>query len=180
MKDSKADLILHPVRMRIVLTLTNDRKLTVQQIGERLQDIPQATLYRHLNKLLEAKLVEIVAENQVRGAVEKVYSLPRQMESISQEEVLSWTPEKHMDSLIKFLTTVLSDFERYVSQEKFDLIKDRAGYRQFSFYATDEEFNEFLGAISQGAKKLIANEDKEDRRKRTVTTIVTVENKKEK
>ncbi|MBS4201025.1 helix-turn-helix domain-containing protein [Bacillus sp. FJAT-49732] len=176
MKESKADVILHPVRMRIIQTLINGRKLTVQQIGEKLHDIPQATLYRHLNKLLQAKVIEVVEENPIRGAVEKVYALPEQAGSISPEEISKWTKEEHMDSFMKFISVVLADFERYVSQKEFDMQKDGAGYRQISFYATDEEYLEFLQTLSSAAVKLLQNEEGENRRKRTFTTIVTSEN----
>ncbi|MBS4196190.1 helix-turn-helix domain-containing protein [Bacillus sp. FJAT-49870] len=176
MKESKADVILHPVRMRIIQTLINGRRLTVQQIGERLRDIPQATLYRHLKKLLEAKVIEVVEENQIRGAVEKVYALPEQAGSISPEDISKWTKEDHMDSFMRFISVVLADFERYVSQEEFDMLKDGAGYRQISFYVTDEEYMEFLQTLNSAAIKLLQNEEGENRRKRTFSTIVTTEN----
>ncbi|MFK2826589.1 helix-turn-helix domain-containing protein [Bacillus sp. B190/17] len=123
MKQSKADVILHLVRMRIVQTLINGRKLTVQQLGENLQDIPQATLYRHLKRMLHAKVIEVVEENPVRGAVEKVYALPKSSGSISAEEISNWNVEEHMDSFMKFFSIVLADFERYIAQEDFDLQK---------------------------------------------------------
>lgn len=78
MKMSKIKLILHPVRMKIIQSLINGKKFTVNQIAERVKDVPQATLYRQLNTLLEADLIEVVQENQVRGTIEKVYALKEQ------------------------------------------------------------------------------------------------------
>lgn len=177
MKESKVDVILHPVRMRIIQTLINGRKLTVQQISGKLPDISQATLYRHLKLLLNAKVIEVVEEYPVRGAIEKVYALPNQAESISVEEISKWSPDQHMDSFMKFMTTVLADFERYVHQESFDLLKDGAGYRQVTFYATDEEYKVFNETYRNALLKLIGNEEGGQRRKRTMTNIVTTENK---
>ncbi|MFS0575738.1 helix-turn-helix domain-containing protein [Sporosarcina sp. 179-K 3D1 HS] len=177
MKNSKSDVILHPVRMRIIQTLINGRKLTVQQIGERLQDVPQATLYRHLKKLLDANVIEVVGEYPVRGAVEKVYSLPEASASISVEEFSAWSAEEHMDAFMRFMVTVLADFERYVHQEEFDLLRDGAGYRQMTFYASDEELREFTETMRAEFMKLLGNEATEQRRRRTMTTIVTTENK---
>ena len=48
----KTDIILHPVRMRILQNLAT-RNLTPLQLAEELVNVPQATLYRHLNKLVE-------------------------------------------------------------------------------------------------------------------------------
>ena len=75
MNQSKMKLILHPVRMKIIQSLLNGKNLTVQQLSQRAKDVPQATLYRHLNKLLEADFIQVVQENQIRGTVEKVYAL---------------------------------------------------------------------------------------------------------
>ena len=75
MNQSKMKLILHPVRMKIIQSLLNGKNMTVQQLSQRAKDVPQATLYRHLNKLLEADLIQVVQENQIRGTVEKVYAL---------------------------------------------------------------------------------------------------------
>ena len=64
--------ILNPVRMRRIQSLAKNKNMTVQQIAQELTDVPQATLYRHLNKLLKAKAIVVVQENKVRGVLEKV------------------------------------------------------------------------------------------------------------
>lgn len=178
MKESKGEVLLHPVRMKIVQTLVNGRKLTVQQMSEKLPDIPQASLYRHLKKLVEADLIVIAEENQVRGTIEKVYALPDTSEEMAAEEFLSLSKEEHLSYFIKFIATVLADFESYVSQDSFDFVKDGAGYRQAMFYASDEEFQSFLMTMTQEMMKLIQNEPAPGRRKRTMSTIVTAEHKK--
>jgi DNA-binding transcriptional ArsR family regulator len=177
MKETKADIVLHPVRMRIVQTLINGKKLSSQQIGSKLPDIPQATLYRHLNKLLDANILKVVAENPVRGTVEKIYALSSDSASISAEDISNWSPEEHKNYFMKFITTVIADFENYVSQKEFDMEKDGAGYRQVSFYASDEEYIEFIQHLQQEVMKLVENEDSPTRRKRTLSTIITTENK---
>lgn len=50
----KADLLLHPVRMRIVQQLIAGDPQAILQLAQRLGDVPQATLYRHMKLLLEA------------------------------------------------------------------------------------------------------------------------------
>ncbi|MCM3669401.1 helix-turn-helix domain-containing protein [Mesobacillus maritimus] len=178
MKESKADLILHPVRMRIVQTLINGKTLTAQEIGERLKDIPQATLYRQLNKLTEGNVLEVVAENPIRETVEKVYSLAEQSATLSETDVESWSKNEHREYFMKFISTVIADFEKYLTQPKFDMKKDGTGYRQVSFYASDEEYLEFLQTLQQGIQKLLENDVTPTRRKRTLSTIVTSENNK--
>lgn len=178
MKESKGEVLLHPVRMKIVQTLVNGRKLTVQQMSEKLPDVPQASLYRHLKKLVESDLIVVAEENQVRGAVEKVYMLPETSNEKNADEFLSLSKEEHVSYFIKFMATVLVDFESYVSQDSFDFLKDGAGYRQAVFYASDEEFQPFLSTMGQEMMKLIQNEPAPGRKKRTISTIITTENLK--
>ena len=46
------DLLLHPVRLRIVQALVGS-PMTPLHLKEQLGDVPQATLYRHLSQLFE-------------------------------------------------------------------------------------------------------------------------------
>ncbi|MFD1705175.1 helix-turn-helix domain-containing protein [Siminovitchia sediminis] len=177
MKQSKADFILHPVRMRIIQTLLSGKTLTARQISGNLSDVPQATLYRHLKKLLEANIVEVVQENPIRGAVEKVYALHDQAAVISAKDVEEWNAEDHIDAFMKFISVILADFERYVSQESFNMQEDGAGYRQVSFYASDEEYDDFLEVLGKELGKLMGNKEGAGRRRRTMSTIITAENK---
>ena len=70
----RSDILLHPVRLRIVLTVAGD-EATTADIAERLPDVPQATLYRHIAKLADSGILDIVGERRARGAVEKTYSV---------------------------------------------------------------------------------------------------------
>ena len=68
----KADIILHPVRLRILVAL-GGTKLTAQQLVRLLPDVPQTTLYRQLNLLTRHGVLEVAEERRVRGTVERVY-----------------------------------------------------------------------------------------------------------
>lgn len=175
MKETKADLILHPVRMKILQTLASGRRKTVQQIAEKLTEVPQATLYRHLKKLLEAKLIEVVEENQVRGTVEKVYALPENNQLVSREEVLKAGPDEHLDYFMKFLASVLMNFEEYIRQPHYDFERDLVSFRMATLYASDEEYSEFIKKYVELITPLLKNEETPDRKKRTITNILTTQ-----
>jgi DNA-binding transcriptional ArsR family regulator len=82
---SHADVLVHPLRMRIV-TAMGLQKMTAGDIAAHLPDIPQASLYRHLALLVKADVVQIVETRPVRGAVEKVYALDVNAATLSLEE----------------------------------------------------------------------------------------------
>ncbi|MGA9288194.1 MAG: helix-turn-helix domain-containing protein [Anaerobacillus sp.] len=175
MSKNKAEIMLHPIRLKIVQTLINGRRLTVQEIGKQLHEVPQASLYRHLKQLLDAGIIAIVEENKIRGAMEKVYALTDGAESIDDDDFLNGSKEEHMDYFMRFLMTVLADFENYVDQENFNMVEDGVGYRQAVYYASDDEFKNFLNEMRGAMKKVIGNEPSEIRRKRTLSTIMTTE-----
>ena len=49
------DLLLHPIRLRIVQALVGE-PMTPLQLKDRLADVPQATLYRHINQLADVAI----------------------------------------------------------------------------------------------------------------------------
>jgi DNA-binding transcriptional ArsR family regulator len=174
MKNSKTKLILHPVRMKITQSLLNGKKLNVQQIAEILKDVPQATLYRHLNKLLEADVIEVVQENQIRGTVEKVYGL-REQPINSPEDFLNFSKEQHLELFFTFTTQLLGLYENYLDRGEVDLLKDGVSYRVANVQLTDEEYMELvreMGALIQNA---MLNERTPERKSRNIATIVIPE-----
>jgi len=172
MADSKADLILHPIRMRIIQSLIGGAQRTTQQIAELLTDIPQATLYRHLNKLLQAQLIEIVDQNQVRGTVEKVYRLAEHGAEVTVDDLKTMTPGQHMELFMKFVATLIGEYGRYLQQENFDLVRDGVSMRQIDLYLTDEEYMQLLADMRAPMLKHARNEPGEGRRRRNISTIV--------
>lgn len=74
MATRRSDILLHPVRLRIVLTAAGD-EVTTADIAKRLPDVPQSTLYRHIAKLAGAGILDIVGERQARGAIERTYQV---------------------------------------------------------------------------------------------------------
>ncbi|MGM0875293.1 MAG: helix-turn-helix domain-containing protein [Bacillota bacterium] len=177
--DSKAKLILHPIRMKIVQTLIGGRELNVQQIAQKLTDVPQATLYRHLNKLLEAQVIKVVQENQVRGTVEKIYALSEHQLS-GKEDIEKLSRDEHLNLFLTFMTHVLGQYENYLKQDQIDLFKDGVGFREATVYLSDEEFKEFAIGLSELMKKVIDHEPSSERTARHIANIFIPEAKKNK
>jgi DNA-binding transcriptional ArsR family regulator len=179
MKESTVDVILHPVRMRIIQTLIN-QKLTANQLKELLHDIPQASMYRNLKKLVEAEVIHIVDEIPNRGTVEKVYSIHDPNKSILGVEQLSnLSKDEHMGLFIKFLANLMGEYERYLNQEKIDIVADGVSFRQASMYLSDEEYAEFSNELVAVYTKVLPNQPKKGRKRRTVATIIIPDQYKE-
>lgn len=111
---SRAHAILHVVRARIIVALS-DRTLTPRDLVKILGDVPLGTLYRHLNTLLEAEIIEIVAERRVHGTVERTFGMRPGASYLSLEDRTNLTPEE-LTGIVQMLTMVVTDaFGKFAS-----------------------------------------------------------------
>ena len=171
-KETKGDLLLHPIRLRIIQGLV-DRELTPLQLADNLADVPQATLYRHLNKLVDAGIVKVVSERQVRGTVEKVYTVVRSAATLSAADLAKASREDHMRYFTTFVAGLLHDFSNYLHQEKeLDFIKDGTGYSQTPLYLSEAEFLKMVAELQVVLLPLTANQPTPERRRILLTTIL--------
>ena len=177
LKESRADLIIHPVRIRIIGALIDGRHMTTQEISECLRDVPPASLYRHLSKLVSGGILRIVKERPVRGTFERVYSLPEQAASLSQEDMVQVSREDHMRYFMIFVASLVDEFGRYLQQEHIDMLVDGVGYRQVPLHLSDEEFVEFTRKVSAIFTETLQNKPAPNRRRRMFTTIVMPDRK---
>lgn len=172
MDNSILSVILNPIRMRIIQALIKNKEMTVQQIAKELPQVPQATLYRHLNKLLKANAIVVVKENKIRGTVEKTYGLEKDPYLSITKELDKDGKEEYLNLFYNYLMILLGDFERYISIETSDLAKDGVTFRSAAIYLSDEEYREFLGDLINAFDKIRDNKASPDRRLRKISTIV--------
>jgi len=167
----KADVILHPIRMRIIQALIRGDRKTAQQLQEILQDVPQATLYRQLKKMVDANVLVIVDEIPNRGTLEKVYMLPEKGAEISIEELLKASSEDHLAFFMNYVASIIGEYGRYLDHSERNLVQDGVSYRQYPIYMTDEENMEFLLAMKELIVRAMQNEPDEKRKKRLISII---------
>jgi DNA-binding transcriptional ArsR family regulator len=166
------DLLLHPVRMRVVQCLLGDRELTTAQLREELSDVPPATLYRHVATLLEGGALEVVDERRVRGTFERTYRLRPENAVVSGAEAATMSAEEHAQAFAAFMTGRLSDFERYLGRGDVDLERDRVGYRMIGLHLTDEETDELIADLGEVLRARLGNRPTPGRRRRVLSTIL--------
>ena len=84
---ASADLLLHPVRLRIVEAFLVDRALTTSQLRAELPEVPAGSLYRHVARLVAGGVLSVVSERRVRGALERTYVLRTSAARLSADEI---------------------------------------------------------------------------------------------
>jgi hypothetical protein len=169
---ASADLLLHPVRLRIVKAFLGDRALTTSQLVAELDDVPAGSLYRHVALLTKAGVLQVVAQRRVRGAVERTYTLRLYAAQVGPDEAAAMTLDAHARAFMAYIAGLLADFDRYLAAGTPDPVRDGAGYRVAGMWLTDAEFADFLRDLANLAQPRLANAPGKGRRRRILYTVL--------
>jgi len=169
---TSADLLLHPVRLRVVQAFLGDRALTTTALRSELPDVPAASLYRHVARLVDGGVLAVVAERRVRGAVERTYVLRTAAASVSQVEVAKMTPDEHRHAFLAYVAGLIGDFDRYLARGDIDLLRDGVSYRLAGMWLDDAELNELARELITAIQPRLANAPKPGRKRRIFGTVL--------
>lgn len=178
MKASSLDILLNPVRMGIVQNLIGGRRLSTQQISELLPHVPQATLYRHLNRLLKEGFLSVVEENQVRGTVEKIYKLNGSALEEVNKNAAEMTADDHRRYFFTYMLGLMDELERYLKADGIDAKKDGLSYSQGKYFMTDDEYASFINDLSNLFIRVIGNTPSPGRKARTFGLVIIPDGQK--
>jgi DNA-binding transcriptional ArsR family regulator len=167
-----SDLILHPLRLRIMRCLGTQTR-TPQQIAAQMPDIAQATLYRHLKKLEVGGVIAVVHQEPKRGTLEKSYRLARG--DISQEELENYQAADWEQLLQRFYAGLISDFQRYLAAPTADPLRDGLGFRQMQIQLSPAEFKQMAEALNQALLPYLNQETSPERRGYNLATLLIPE-----
>jgi DNA-binding transcriptional ArsR family regulator len=171
---SKIELILHPIRMRIIMALAA-QQLTPGQIAEQLADVPQTSLYRHLNTLAQAGLLTVVEERPVRGTIEKVYRLVEGGGRLSAEEMTALSKEDHLRYFMVFLSSLLQDFSQALDKrEGPDVLLQDVVYNKIPLMLTDAERDALAEQFRALVVPYMARADADPQRKRYTFALISI------
>lgn len=168
----RADLILHPVRLRVILAFLGGSRLTPQQVAAILPDVAQATLYRQIQRLYRGGALAVAAERRVRGAVERTYVLVEAGVSLSAADLSRSSRDDHLLYFTAFAAGLIAQFEQYLQRTRIDLVKDGVGYRQVVLSLSDQEVAEMAGALNAAVGRYLAYEPAPGRKRRLLATVL--------
>ena len=169
---ASADLLLHPVRLRIVQAFLGDRALTTTQLREEIPDVPAGSLYRHVATLVNGGVLEVVSERRVRGAVERTYVLRSARARLSVDEITRMSRDEHRQAFLAFVAGLIADFDRYLARETIDLLRDGASYNLAAMWLDDAELAELARELYILLQPRTANEPTPGRKRRILATVL--------
>jgi len=163
----RLDLIVHPVRSRILVMLSG-RKLTTQQIAQMLPDVPVPTLYRQIRTLAEAGVLECTHERPVRGAVERTYTVAKDGGMIPRDEADRMTPDERVDAHANFAQVLALAYRNYVAAGGDKPPAANAAALELS----DEEARRLRDDLIEVVTPYLANSAGEGRRRYLVALVL--------
>jgi len=166
------DLLLHPVRLRIVHALSGGRTRTTSDLCARLPDVSKATVYRHVALLAGAGLLEVAGERRVRGAVERRYRLHRARAVIDPEAAAAMSLADHRHGFAAAVAALVAEFNAYLDRGHADPTADSVSYRQFPLWLNRDELAALVGEVRRAIVPRMANEPTPDRRPYLLSTIL--------
>ena len=173
MQENRADVIFHPIRIRIVQGLLGDRKLTAQQLVELLDGPSIATLYRHLNRLAQAGIILVAEERPIRGAMEKVYSLAHnQAANFTPDDVNQISHEDRMRHFTTLVGALINDFGRYLDQKQCEQDEAEVIIRQEALYITDEDAGQIGKILKEAITPFVQSPPDASRPRHLLTMIL--------
>ncbi|MBI1298228.1 helix-turn-helix domain-containing protein [bacterium] len=172
MTENKLDLIFHPIRIRLMTELSG-RRMTTAQLREAMPDVAQATLYRHVKRLLGGGMIEVVDEQVVNGATERTYALIPGQDSLTDADLQGLTADEHVHNFSLFSTLLIDAFQRYVEQADLNaLIADGLSYNRAVIYLDDAERVAFQQQVVALLRSVMSNPPSPARRRYTLASIV--------
>jgi hypothetical protein len=169
---ASAELLLHPVRLRIVQAFLGERALTTSDLRAELPDVPAGSLYRHVAKLVDGGVLGVVAERRVRGAVERTYVLRTSRARIGVKELTEMSRDDHRQAFLAFVAGLIGDFDRYLARERIDPLRDGASYNLAGLWLDDAELAELARELAIVLEPRLGNDPRPGRTRRLLATIL--------
>ncbi|MED4236902.1 helix-turn-helix domain-containing protein [Priestia megaterium] len=143
---NKAEILMHPVRIKISQALMRNREngLTPLEMLKIIKDVPQATLYRHIQVLLDAGVIRIVKEKKVRSVSEKYYVLNEEEARLNGDEWKKTSNEEKLNYYSYYQLSLVTQYQNYLNKlAERGCSEDGSTFSLLELKLDDESFSSF-------------------------------------
>ncbi|MFD0413203.1 helix-turn-helix domain-containing protein [Streptomyces sp. NPDC127108] len=166
------ELLLHPVRIRIVHAMYDGRTRTTTELRSLLPDVSKATLYRHTSLLVEGGLLVVADEQPVRGSMERHYRLHRGRVVLDPEAAAALSLDDFRRAFAVATATLMAEFNTYLERGDAAPVADLVGFRQYSLWLSPDELAEMIAELREVIVARAANEPTPQRTRHLLSPIV--------
>lgn len=166
------ELLLHPVRLRIVHALSGKRTLTTAHLRARMPDVSKATMYRQVSLLAEGGILEVDHEQPVGGTIEHWYRLRRSSAVITSDAAAAASLDDYRRAFAAAMAALLGEFNAYLDRGHADPAADAVGFRQHALWLSPNERDELIGEMRKAIVPRLNNGPAPDRRQHLLSPIL--------
>lgn len=149
---NKVEILMHPVRMKILQALMRDKEngLTPLEMVEIIKEVPKATLYRHIQILLDACIIRVLKERKVKSVSEKYYTLNENEARLNVKEWKKASHQEKLDYVSYYQLSVMSQYQSYLEKlENQNCPEDGATFSLVELKMSDERFKQFESELTE-------------------------------
>jgi len=167
------DLFKNQVRFKIALELIDvEEGLSILQLNKLLKEVSQATLYRHVNSMVEDDLLKVVGINRSGKVEEKLYALNTHAYKIDQEDWQSATYSEKMRFITYYFMYIIQNYKNYHERSIKEEAQDQSTFSFTKLNLTNDSFNEFQIELSTLMEKYYHLEESEEGKDRTISLVI--------
>ena len=172
MQMDTTELMLHPVRLRIVHATFDGRPFTTTDLLERMPDVSKATMYRQVALLVDNGLIGVEGEERKGGAVERHYRLHPSRAIIDADAAAAMSNDDHRRGFGASLATLLAEFSSYLDTDDADPTTDMVSYRQVPVWLSADEKRALYDRLLETIRPYLSHEASPDRRRHLLAAIL--------
>ena len=130
-------ILTDPISNRIIQLIRKNQKMTVSEILAATPDIPRATVYRRIEKMTAAEVIEVAETHKVRGQTENTYA-------IKNIYISSDSSTDGMKIMTAAFLRMFSLCSEYFKREDADVQQDKLFILNYAIALSDREFSEMV------------------------------------
>ena len=166
------ELLIHPVRLRIVHATSGGQTLTTSQLLARMPDVSKATMYRQVSLLVEGGILEVDHAQPVGGTIERWYRLRQSSAVITSDAAAAAELSDYRRAFAAAMAALLGEFNAYLDRGHADPAADAVGFRQHALWLSPQERDELIGELRKAIVPQLNNEPVPGRRQHLLSPIL--------
>lgn len=118
------DCLADPYRCQLFVEILRGTCSRASELHTKYPNIPRATMYRHLKRLTEDGLIEVVDEVKKRGTVERTYAPVRRVFEDMESALKTNPSEMYYSMFLQFVLSFVQQFREYCDDPEADLARE--------------------------------------------------------
>lgn len=156
--------------MRIVNAMAR-RALTTGELCERLRDVSQASVYRHVALLVRGGILVVAGEEPRGGAVQRRYELCKERAAVAPAEGRTMSRTEHQRAFGGAMAALIAEFNAYIGRRSSRPFDDQVSYRQGVVWLAPHERAALVAEVRAVLAARVTSPPGGDRRAYLLSTI---------